>query len=890
MKRVFVLQRILALMVCAILCGTQCAFADEFSYGGSQMLYVSAGAVGGNGTIGAPFGTLTEARDRIRFLKKRGLYPRNGVTVNLRAGKYLMNEALELGSEDSGTSAGPVTYRAYGKEKVEMIGGSSIALSNFSGVVSNAALNRIPDAARSKVKCVNLADYGLLNYGHLNPWGYHSLTYYNYHFGDDRYNKVADWMGFQVGVTPPALYFGGEMMTLARYPNDPEMSTITEGIALGTDISVWRWPTMLTYNDTGPLIEWEDCVGPTVKGDGDFKAHMQNWSTADDLWAYGYWQYNWADLGGKVKSLDKAAGTLTLQHPVSLPDKIMVGNRFYVYNLLEELDTPGEWYLDRNDGMLYFYPPSGAADKVSFSTLDDCMFKLAGASNIKFKNLNCTLGRSDCFNLRESRNITIELCEISMFGNMAVNMDSGGSNLKCISNHISNVGSGIWTSGGDGSRLSSSGNIIENNWIERFSKNGLAMYGCGDIARYNRINGCDNQPISVSGANSLFEYNEIYDVLCKQSDQGVIYSYQNVASPGIEIMNNYFHDIASDEQNASHGIMGVYVDGMGCGYTVKSNVFENFNGRAVFFNGGWGNKAVNNIFINCKYAGSVTSIGAPGGEGNSSIDAMAEQNRAIIEGFPQDSKYNYLREWLADENRAIPKQNLIKDNVMVNTPDFMYQPYSSLSESEYMRYNDIRSSMTYTGDPGFVNMSGGNYTLREKSAIYQTAPDFVAPDFENNGLYTKKLAAKLKNTLVINVGSNMALRSFLPDYIDNESHNIVPVIIDDRTYLPACYIAKAMGGKASFDAASGIATIEMSGKRLFVNLRTQTIEDEGDGVLSDMQPVITEDRTLLPIRAFEFLGKTVTWYDQGIVILGDGESPIAQNDDKLLGELFRRLS
>ena len=37
---------------------------------------------------------------------------------------------------------------------------------------------------------------------------------------------------------------------------------------------------------------------------------------------------------------------------------IRADQRFYAYNLLEELDAPGEWYLDRQKGLLYFYPPS----------------------------------------------------------------------------------------------------------------------------------------------------------------------------------------------------------------------------------------------------------------------------------------------------------------------------------------------------------------------------------------------------------------------------------------------------------------------------------------------------------------------------------------------------
>ena len=42
------------------------------------------------------------------------------------------------------------------------------------------------------------------------------------------------------------------------------------------------------------------------------------------------------------------------------------GQRFYFLNVLEELDQPGEWFLDRKAGVLYFWPPgSGALQEAS---------------------------------------------------------------------------------------------------------------------------------------------------------------------------------------------------------------------------------------------------------------------------------------------------------------------------------------------------------------------------------------------------------------------------------------------------------------------------------------------------------------------------------------------
>ena len=43
-------------------------------------------------------------------------------------------------------------------------------------------------------------------------------------------------------------------------------------------------------------------------------------------------------------------------------DKLRKGNRFYVENLFEELDQPGEWCFDAESQSLYFWPPSGGLD------------------------------------------------------------------------------------------------------------------------------------------------------------------------------------------------------------------------------------------------------------------------------------------------------------------------------------------------------------------------------------------------------------------------------------------------------------------------------------------------------------------------------------------------
>ena len=48
------------------------------------------------------------------------------MTVQIRAGKYWLDQTLTFGPQDSGTTSAPVSYVAYKGEKPEIIGGRAI--------------------------------------------------------------------------------------------------------------------------------------------------------------------------------------------------------------------------------------------------------------------------------------------------------------------------------------------------------------------------------------------------------------------------------------------------------------------------------------------------------------------------------------------------------------------------------------------------------------------------------------------------------------------------------------------------------------------------------------------------------------------------------------------
>lgn len=86
-------------------------------------LYVSPeGADSNVGTQAAPFATLEKARDVVRGITKD-----QSITVYLMPGDYRLAETLQFGTEDSGTAANPVTYKAYGKPgSARLSGGKAV--------------------------------------------------------------------------------------------------------------------------------------------------------------------------------------------------------------------------------------------------------------------------------------------------------------------------------------------------------------------------------------------------------------------------------------------------------------------------------------------------------------------------------------------------------------------------------------------------------------------------------------------------------------------------------------------------------------------------------------------------------------------------------------------
>ena len=85
------------------------------------------------------------------------------------------------------------------------------------------------------------------------------------------------------------------------------------------------------------------------------------WAQPEEAEVFVFPRYNWWNNIVPIASIDRQKREITLAGDASYA--IRPGDRYFVQNLLEELDAPGEWYLDRThvDALLLAADAAGRA-------------------------------------------------------------------------------------------------------------------------------------------------------------------------------------------------------------------------------------------------------------------------------------------------------------------------------------------------------------------------------------------------------------------------------------------------------------------------------------------------------------------------------------------------
>lgn len=516
------------------------------------------------GTKNKPFVSLEKAREAVRQL--RGNLPRQPVTIWLRGGDYFRTNALELLAVDSGTPQCPILWRAYNEEPVRIVGGR--LLSGFKPVTEAIVLARLEKAARKNVVQLNLRQLGLSDFGELKSRG----------FGRESVPAHCE------------LFFEHRPMQLARWPNQGQFATI-EGYPAASD----------SKDDHGGNL------GALAGGFIYSGQRPRNWHETENLWVHGYWAYDWANSYEKVAVLDLEQRLVKTTAPHGLYG-FRKGQRFYFLNVLEELDQPGEWFLERSTGVLYFWPPEKEAQQkekrtepeIILSLLGEPLLKLSGVSNVTFRGLTLEATRANAVEIHDGASNRLAGCLIRNIGNSAV-VIKGGTGHGVISCDIVDTGDGgVSLTGGDRQTLTPGGHYVENCHFERqgrWSKcyvPAVALSGVGLRAAHNLIHHHPHCAILFWGNDHVMEFNEIHHIALETGDVGAIYTGRDYSFRGNKIRYNYIHHTGG----VGMGSMGVYMDDCVSGTEVFGNIFYKVH-WAMFLGGGRDHRVENNVFVDC---------------------------------------------------------------------------------------------------------------------------------------------------------------------------------------------------------------------------------------------------------------------------------------------------
>lgn len=688
--------------------------------------YVSA--MGGNdantGSKAAPFKTLTKAQDAARAEIAAMNGTKRNLTVAVFGGEYSGNaNFLSFDERDNIGEGYELKFAAYDESPVTVTGAATLNPADFTSL-NTAEKARLSPSAADKVKSVDLSLYGIskADYGKLYSIGAYSTAY--------KYD------GDHTGILPGEFFCNDSRQTLASYPNNSQYLKINKVLDVG-DCSE---PSPQNYDNT--WAQRRNHKGGTFTLDEETNNRVKKWQTLEDVWMFGYFFWDWADSSTTIAAYNKDTAAVTTSYVSNYGYK--EGALYSFYNVFEELDTVGEYYIDRNANKLYFYPPADFANsEIALTTYTGSLLKIGStAENIVIDGIDFSGTRGSCAEIF-GKNCTLRYSKISNAAARGVTVQGSGNELSgceiySIGKDAVYLGSDMYNSQGVDIRaggLVFENNTVKNNSIHDYAEiqktyaSGVSLHGVGNVVANNEIFNAPHMGIFYEGNEHLIENNYLHNVVRHSSDAGAIYAGRNLSYYGNILRYNIIADIGTGEFTPN----GIYFDDGLAGQTAYGNLLINIPGNAFLIGSGRDIDVSNNLIINAKtaiyyddrtYSGyhddgwyksyvkestgrhwellaEAKALNAAWGHKYPGIDLML--------GYNANNK---------DKNYAINPNGHVYNNIILSPKknigmlDDGVKKYANIENNKIFAVNDI----------GFVDFAGGDYTFNDNSQFSFFAP------------------------------------------------------------------------------------------------------------------------------------------------------------------------
>ena len=393
------------------------------------------------------------------------------------------------------------------------------------------------------------------------------------------------------GIEPRQVFENGRRLELARTP----------------DTGYYRVETVSTVEeDTAFAYHAEDISAQVWDVTG---ASVYVWPTHD-----------WSSTELPIRSVDPATRTIRLAGKTGAkPD-----NRYFVRNVLAELDRPGECRIDLEQRRVYLWPR--ATPIKDGSIVAGCAGGLVGirggggglVRNVHLRDLNLSIVDGTVIGIAGARGCSVRSCLIENAGGDGISVTGGSRDIAIAGNLIRYIGaSGVQLSG-LGAGEPGHGVRVENNHIHHCGQ--LVGHGAGvyviqsghNVIAHNHIHHMLRYGTSIKGGswgqatwethwdhlharNNVFSYNHIHDVNLDTQDTGAMECF--LAGKG----NVYDHNLIHDSGNERFGLQsGIYIDDASDYFTVTHNVIYGIHGSGgdqCIYVKGIHNTIRNNILI-----------------------------------------------------------------------------------------------------------------------------------------------------------------------------------------------------------------------------------------------------------------------------------------------------
>lgn len=179
-----------------------------------------------------------------------------------------------------------------------------------------------------------------------------------------------------------------------------------------------------------------------------------------------------------------------------------------------------------------------------------------------------------------------------------------------------------------------------------------------------------------------------------------------------------------------------------------------------------------------------------------------------------------------------------------------------------------------------------NHNL-DKGGYVRYMSHYAGTEVDNFSITYK--SDNIPDKLALMIGKFYAFKNKEKLNIDNKNDLVVPIIKNDRTFVPLRFIAEALGNEVAWDANTQTITIKSGDKDIKFVLGSTKMKKGTEESVIDAAPFIDEGRTMIPLRAaVESLDKNLKWDSANkLIIIANKTDEIVDAD---VSEFLKRYN